>query len=396
MRVYIVGDTGVLDGLALWSMPTPNVDVMLYVNQGTLRPDVKAEIQRLRPSEIIIVGGESRVSSYVQDQLVELAPVVKRTAGGNRFTTAIEISKSVHPYGSGSPNYKEYGKYVPIVATITITDNFNDFDPFDETGRQVSIAATVTVTDVYNGITPTVLWNGDTETGNLSQWNNSPSVSGSGSAAASTERPHTGTYGLKLIANGLAGIRMKVQTLGADPNNLPTDAWYSAWYYIPYTEMRDNIFQYKYADADQWDGEGNPTHQTRRMICKASLNWNYVSESYDFTYNTRLRQATGGWSSGETDILATYEAGLPINQWFHIEMRYLWGRDGTGRSTFWVDGVQGWDLQNISTEPNNCEPIQEPRQWAVNHYLSDYENDNNRTTHIYIDDALIADGQVGP
>jgi len=42
-------------------------------------------------------------------------------------------------------------------------------------------------------VEPDILWNGDTETGDLRQWDNGPSISGSGSAEASTENPHTGT-----------------------------------------------------------------------------------------------------------------------------------------------------------------------------------------------------------
>jgi hypothetical protein len=345
MKVYIVGDTGLLDGLALWGMADDG-DVLLYTDRDILPVATSDELVRLMPDEIVIVGGTARVSTAVEALLGAYAPT-SRVAGSSRFQTAVEISQEVRPVEP------------PVEPPVG-----------------------------------TVLWRADHEGDDLREWHNSPSVSGDGDAELTASVVHSGNQGLMLTANGLAGIRMKVQTLGPDPKNLPDDAYYSAWYYVPFEGMRDNIFQYKYADADQWDNQGNPTHQTRRMLCKASLNWN--GDAYDLSYNTRIRQATGEWASGETDVLATYEAGLPVNEWFHLEMRYVWGQDGTGRSTLWVNGDLAWDLQDISTEPNNCEPIQEPRQWAVNHYLSAYENDASRTTHIYIDEAKIADGRVGP
>lgn len=230
-----------------------------------------------------------------------------------------------------------------------------------------------------------VLWSADTETGDLSQWYNSPSVSGNGTAEASTENPHSGQYSLKLIANGSAGIRMKVQRLAPDPKNLPDDAVYSAWYYIPFEGLRDNIFQFKQADVTKWDSQGDPTRQTRRMLCKVSLEWN--GTGYDVAYRTRIDQASGNWRNGEADELVRVNTNLPINEWFHVEMRYVWGQDGTGRSTLRIDGQEIWDLRNISTEANNLTYIQEPRQWAVNHYLS-----QSGTTWIFIDDAQIASG----
>ena len=342
MKVFIVGDTGLLDGLALWSMADPG-DVLLYVAKDVIPEATHDELLRLanRIDEIVVVGGTARVSMNVQSQLGLLydAPTL-RVAGPSRFATAAAISQESHPVEP----------------------------PPDST----------------------VLWSADVETGDLSQFLG-VSTSGNGTAVASTEKPHADSYSTKLTAVGLAGIRLRTkENLYPDPENLPNDSYYSAWYYIPFTEMRDNIFQFKYADIDY------PGHQTRRMLTKASLNWDYTDLSYGFTYNTRIRQDSGMWIDGETDILASYDAGLPINQWFHLEMRYVWGQDGTGRSTLWVDGVEGWDLQNISTEPNNCTYIQEPRQFTVNHYLSDYENDNNRTTWIFVDDAKIATGRIGP
>jgi hypothetical protein len=226
----------------------------------------------------------------------------------------------------------------------------------------------------------------------VSKWDG-VTTSGDGDARVSTDGAHTGAYGVELKANGTAGIRMRVQDLGPDPVNLPNDAYYSVWYKVPFGGMTDNIFQFKQAEVDKWGSNGDPTHQTRRMLSKVSLEWD--GQAYDVAYRTRIRQANGEWSSGNTDTLARANVNLPLNEWFHLEMRYVWGMDGTGRSTLWVDGVQVWDLENISTEANNLQYIYEPRQWTVNHYLSK-SNDSSRTTWIYIDDAAISTTRIGP
>jgi len=95
MRVYVVGDTGLLDGLALWSLADSG-DVLLYVSRDDIPAPVLDELDRLAPVEIVVVGGPVRVSEAVANQLAGFAPVV-RVAGGTRFTTPIAISNLVHP-----------------------------------------------------------------------------------------------------------------------------------------------------------------------------------------------------------------------------------------------------------------------------------------------------------
>lgn len=100
MRVFIIGDTGLLDGLPLWSMADPG-DVVLYVRKDNVPDVVGMELLRLNPSEIVIVGGPVRVSEAVEAVLSNYAPT-RRVAGSSRFTTPIEIAKIVHPSGENN------------------------------------------------------------------------------------------------------------------------------------------------------------------------------------------------------------------------------------------------------------------------------------------------------
>ena len=97
MKVFIVGDTGLLDGLALWSMADPG-DVLLYTDRDILPVATSDELVRLAPAEIVIVGGTARVSTAVENELAALVDVpVSRVAGPSRFATAVAISQEAHP-----------------------------------------------------------------------------------------------------------------------------------------------------------------------------------------------------------------------------------------------------------------------------------------------------------
>lgn len=95
MRVFIVGDTGLLDGLALWPMAAQG-DVLLYVQVDAIPPQVVDELTRLDPDGIVIVGGSLRVSVAVEADLAQFAPTV-RVAGATRYDTPIEISQTLYP-----------------------------------------------------------------------------------------------------------------------------------------------------------------------------------------------------------------------------------------------------------------------------------------------------------
>ena len=65
--------------------------VVLLTHPTTLSPETLAEIERLDPSEIIILGGPSAVSLDIEDFLSEMAPTT-RVYGFNRYATTAAIS----------------------------------------------------------------------------------------------------------------------------------------------------------------------------------------------------------------------------------------------------------------------------------------------------------------
>ena len=72
---------------------------LLLVAPSAMPPETAAELDRLRPDEIIVLGGTSAISASVEAALEARAPVT-RLAGSDRYATATEISRYAHPDGS--------------------------------------------------------------------------------------------------------------------------------------------------------------------------------------------------------------------------------------------------------------------------------------------------------
>jgi putative cell wall-binding protein len=66
---------------------------VLLVTQGSLPPVTKAEIERLAPTNIFVLGGSSAVSDAVVAELAPLAPNTPiRRAGADRYETAVQVA----------------------------------------------------------------------------------------------------------------------------------------------------------------------------------------------------------------------------------------------------------------------------------------------------------------
>ena len=144
-----------------------------------------------------------------------------------------------------------------------------------------------------------------------------------------------------------------------------------------------NIFQWK---TGYDDGSG----RTAR-----ALYWHDLYNEDDGTLYLALKarvNSNGQWVQGWSTTLATSPMPIPIGQWFHLESYYKWDKNGNGRLTTWLDGVQIWNVGGITTEfdwPFNVYK----REWAINNYAS---NTTPSTHTIYVDDAAISTSRLGP
>ena len=98
--VVIATGTGFADALAGASLAALGNGPVLLTPPGSLPASVAAEITRLDPDQIFVLGGEAAVSASVFTQLQGLATTT-RIAGSNRFVTAVEISLEAFPDGAG-------------------------------------------------------------------------------------------------------------------------------------------------------------------------------------------------------------------------------------------------------------------------------------------------------
>ncbi|MEB1808296.1 MAG: SpoIID/LytB domain-containing protein [Bacillaceae bacterium] len=91
------------DALAGVSLAHRHGAPILLTSSDRLRSEVRAEIERLGASNILILGGNQAIHSSVERELRnELNLSVRRIAGTNRIETAVQIAREVAPNGSGT------------------------------------------------------------------------------------------------------------------------------------------------------------------------------------------------------------------------------------------------------------------------------------------------------
>lgn len=92
--VYVAVGTQFADGLAA-APAAAQVDApLLLVRTGSVPPTVRAELQRLNPTSIVVVGGSGAVSAAVANDLAAAVPAatVSRFEGNDRYATARQIA----------------------------------------------------------------------------------------------------------------------------------------------------------------------------------------------------------------------------------------------------------------------------------------------------------------
>ncbi|WP_368498341.1 cell wall-binding repeat-containing protein [Herbiconiux sp. A18JL235] len=73
---------------------------LLLTRKGELPASVDAELQRLSPERIIVLGGPGSVSDTVLDRLRAIQPNVTRIAGEDRYSTAAQVAGKFTPGGT--------------------------------------------------------------------------------------------------------------------------------------------------------------------------------------------------------------------------------------------------------------------------------------------------------
>jgi len=94
--VYIATGENFPDALGVGPVAALAHGPVLFVARNSIPSATQAELTRLHPDRIVIVGGTAVISTQVESQLKTWAPV-SRLAGGNRYETAVAVSQAGFP-----------------------------------------------------------------------------------------------------------------------------------------------------------------------------------------------------------------------------------------------------------------------------------------------------------
>ncbi|OJX81424.1 MULTISPECIES: cell wall-binding repeat-containing protein [unclassified Leifsonia] len=109
--VYVANGLSFPDALSGGPAAAQDSGPLLLTAPGYLPDTVKAEITRLHPAHIVVVGGPNVVSADVLTALGKLSPDVKRVYGGDRFDTSRAVA--AHSFTSAPVVYVSTGLNFP-------------------------------------------------------------------------------------------------------------------------------------------------------------------------------------------------------------------------------------------------------------------------------------------
>lgn len=111
--VYIATGANYPDALAAGAAAARANAPILLTGTSSLPGATAAELSRLHPSQIIVMGGTGAVGDNVVGQLRAYAPSVQRIAGADRFSTAVALSAATFAANSVSNVYIATGGSYP-------------------------------------------------------------------------------------------------------------------------------------------------------------------------------------------------------------------------------------------------------------------------------------------
>jgi len=224
-----------------------------------------------------------------------------------------------------------------------------------------------------------LLWTSRFETGDFTEWTG---VAGGQAQAfpmppntidVSSGQAHNGSHSAALSINAGSDGTQESAAL-ARAGGLPTEAYYSAWYYLPSGVSVGTfwvIFKF-------------------RMRTNAD-DPNTAGELYDMDVATlpsgQMTLALYDHQVGADRPLDAMNPIVPVERWFQLEAFYRAANDNTGRLTFWLDGQQVVDFAGAPTSPTS---------WVEWDVCSVGKNLTPSMATLYVDDCAISRSRVGP
>jgi hypothetical protein len=245
-------------------------------------------------------------------------------------------------------------------------------------GPDIGVISDAAGIDRVPDATPTILWTADHESGDLSAWRMGGGADGGGDYQASgqtevlRERAHGGSgYAAKLTIDTSDGADHTARLYRRTANG---GAYYSAWFF----------FSQAHTPIEWWS----------IFLFRAQRDPNDI-ESFVNLWNLNVERPDGGGNltlsfydhlTGQYTRPAT-PTPLPVGQWTHLEAYFNYAPPSSTRITVWQDGQLLLDLTGLGQSPSSY------LYWSIgtgsNGLLP-------RVSTIYIDDAAIATGRLGP
>ncbi|MFF1633599.1 cell wall-binding repeat-containing protein [Leifsonia sp. NPDC058248] len=114
---FIASGTKFADALSAGPAAAAQGGPLLLVAPNALPSTIAAELTRLAPKKIVIVGGPAAVSDGVAAKLRAIQPNVQRLAGSNRFATSRAVASAV--FGASTAAYVASGFNFPDALSAT-------------------------------------------------------------------------------------------------------------------------------------------------------------------------------------------------------------------------------------------------------------------------------------
>jgi len=225
------------------------------------------------------------------------------------------------------------------------------------------------------GQSPDILWWTDHETGDFSDWDNGgyhwTSEGGVLDIASSPEPARSGTHSLlSSVTSPGAGTQSGAQA--SRSVGLPTEAYYSAWFYFPQAISSTNYWLFSKFRSRTDPNDDTTIVNTWDLDVMTDSNGSMSFALYHHANGSQLNAAS---------------PSVPIGRWFQVESFLRATDDTSGRLSVWIDGVQAFDVSGQATMPSSY------IEWSVGGIS---EVISPSPTTMYVDDAAISTSRLGP
>jgi len=272
-----------------------------------------------------------------------------------------------------------------VISDGSISDNsvipdaaISDTNGISDSGRTKDASGVTDVGGSDRGAdaVPTILWWADHENGDLSAWHAGGAASGggeyqsAGQTEVSREHAHGGGYAAKLTIDTTDRADHTARLYRRTVNG---GAYYSAWFFFSQAHTPDewwSIFLFR-VQRDPNDVESFVNLWDINVERPAGGNMTY----------SFFDHLTGLYARPSTPM------PIPVGQWTHLEAFFNYVPPDATRITIWQDGLLLLDIAGLGQAPSPY------FYWSLG-------NGSNgllpRVSSIYVDDAAIATGRLGP